>query len=75
MTRPKTRTVVLEAGTVQEIRSLFGTRPNAYSQLMPGGRPLTYNVFVRAASGQLVAPADLQALKTTLAAWKRVHLK
>lgn len=75
MTRPKTRTTVLETSAVQEIKSLFGTRPNAYSQLMPGGKPLTYTVFVRAASGQLVAPADLQALKTTLAAWKRTHLK
>lgn len=75
MTRPKTRTIALDAGAVQEIKALFGTRPNAYTQLMPGGKPLTYTVFVRAASGQLVTPSDLAALKATLKGWKLAHLK
>jgi len=75
VTRPKTRTAVLERAAVQDLKKQFGTRPNAFAQLMPGGTPLTYTVFNRAASGLPVTPADLAALKATLAAWKRTHLK
>ena len=73
VTRPKTRTALLDNTIATAIRMRFGTLKNAYAQLKPSG--MTQDVFQRVAAVRPSLPAEVQAVGQAYEAWKKANLK
>ncbi len=73
MTRPKTRTAVIDAAVTADIKKRFGTFKNAFRELAPVDMP--YDVFQRVAAGRASLQIEVTAVAALFAAWKKANLR